>query len=266
MPTTQSLVDLLAAQPDVDSTGWFGKLWDITRELSEKLTARFEVKPDGSTEKFASYTSLDGNAKGSLNTFVGPEIDWLVHAHIGNPKFSFTNMHFTVWLGPQTNAPHFGMAMGTMPDIFFYFDYIPRVDLMVDLDYLDKYYEPVNAKWREFQDNPEYRPFVSRNVYMRTSVSQTGFVYLVKPTDKAVSEIRDLAHFMFDGWLKNVDEAPATADSERATLSARDLQIRRAIADRDPANVVGEQLFGKETADMLVRGLWGGDRLSPRVK
>ena len=266
MATTQSLVDLLAAQPDVDSTGWFGKLWDITRELSEKLTARFEIKPDGSTEQFANYSSLDGNAKGSLNTFTGPEIDWLVHAHIGNPKFSFTNMHFTVWLGPQINAPHFGMAMGTMPDIFFYFDYIPRVDLMVDLDYLDKYYEPVNAKWREFQDNPEYRPFVSRNVYMRTSVSQTGFVYLVKPSDQAVAEIRDLAHWMFDGWLKNVNEAPATPENERAALAARDLHIRRAVADRDPANVVGEQLFGKETADKLVRGLWGGDRLSPRLK
>jgi len=264
MPTSSSLVELLAAQPNVDSTGWFGKLWEITRELSEKLTARFELRPDGSTEQFANYESLDGNAKGSLNTFTGPEIDWLVHAHIGNPKFSFTNMHFTVWLGPQIKAPHFGMAMGTMPDIFIYFDYVPRVDLMTDLEYLDKYYEPVNAKWREFQDNPEYRPFVSRNLYMRTSVSQTGFVYLVTPSDNAVSEIRDLAHFMFDGWLKNVNEAPATPENERTALSARDLHVRRAIADRDPANVVGEQLFGKETADKLVRGLWGGDRLSQR--
>jgi hypothetical protein len=264
MATTQSLIDLLAAQPDVDSTGWFGKLWDITRELSEKLTARFEIKPDGSTEQFASYTSLDGNAKGSLNTFVGPEIDWLVHSHIGNPKFSFTNMHFTVWLGPQTNAPHFGMAMGTMPDIFFYFDYMPRVELLTNLDYLDKYYDPVNARWREFQDNPEYRPFVSRSVYMRTSVSQTGFVYLVTPSDKAIEDIRDLAHWMFDGFLKNVDEADQTPENERAALAKRDLGIRRAIAERDPANVVGEQLFGKEIADKLVRGLWGGDRLSPR--
>ena len=266
MSTTQSLVDLLAAQPDVDSTGWFGKLWDITRELAEKLTARFELKPDGSTEKFANYTSLDGNAKGSLNTFVGPEIDWFVHSHIGNPKHSFTNMHFTVWLGPQTRAPHFGMAMGTMPDIFFYFDYIPRTDLMVDLDYLDKYYQPVNAKWREFVDNPDYRPFISRDVYMRESVSQTGFVYLTTPSDKAISDIRGLAHFMFDGFIKNVNEAAATPANERAALAERDLKVRRAIADRDPANVVGEQLFGKDMAEALVRGLWGGDRLSERIK
>ena len=266
MPATQSLVDLLAAQPDVDTTGWFGKLWDITHELSKKLANRFELKPDGSTEQFANYTSLDGNAKGSLNTFVGPEIDWLVHSHIGNPKFSFTNMHFTVWLGPQTNAPHFGMAMGTMPDIFFYFDYMPRVELLTNPDYLDKYYEPVNTKWREFQDNPEYKPFISRNSYMRTSVTQSGFVYLVPPSDKAIGEISELAHWMFDGFLKNVDKADATPESERAALAERDLLIRRTVAERDPANVVGEQLFGKEHADKLVRGLWGGDRLSERPK
>jgi hypothetical protein len=156
------------------------------------------------------------------------------------------------------------MAMGTMPDIFFYFDYIPRVDLMVDLDYLDKYYQPVNAKWREFVDNPDYRPFISRDVYMRESVSQTGFVYLTTPSDKAISDIRGLAHFMFDGFLKNVNEAPATPANERAALAERDLKVRRAIADRDPANVVGEQLFGKDKADALVRGLWGGDRMSQR--
>ena len=264
MAGTQSLVELLAARPDEDRSSVFGQLWDITHELSEKLTKRFELTPDASTEPFRSYTSLDGNAKGSLNTFTGPEIDWLVHSHIGNPKHSFTNMHFTVWLGPQTKAPHFGMAMGTMPDIFFYFDYIPRVDLMVDLDYLDKYYAPVNEKWREFFDNDEYKPFVSRDVYMRESVSQTSFVYLTKPSEKAVSEVRELAHWMFDGFLKNADEAPPTPESERAALAERDQHIRRAIADRDPANIVGEQLFGKEMADKLVRGLWGGDRVNPR--
>jgi hypothetical protein len=29
---------------------------------------------------------------------------------------------------------------------------------------------------------------------------------------------------------------------------------------------VGEKLFGKDKADALVRGLWGGDRLSERMK
>ncbi len=264
MASTQSLVELLAAQPNVESTGWFGKLWDITRELSKKLSARFELTPDASTAPFAEYTSLNGEARGSLNAFSGPEIDWLVHSHIGNPRHSFTNMHFTVWLGPQVNAPHFGMAMGTMPDIFFYFDYIPRVDLMVDLDYLDRYYQPVNERWRAVQDNPNYRPFISRDVYMRQSVSPTGFVFLTTPSDQAVAEIRDLAHWMFDGFLRNVNAAEPTLPEARPDLAARDLHIRRAIAERDPANVVGEQLFGKDMSDRLVRGLWGGDRVNPR--
>ena len=139
-----------------------------------------------------------------------------------------------------------------MPDIFFYFDYMPRVELLTNPDYLDKYYEPLNARWREFQDNSEYKPFISRNTYMRASVTQSGFVYLVPPSDKSIGEISELAHWMFDGFLKNVDEADATPDSERAALAERDLLIRRTVAERDPANIVGEQLFGKEHADKLV--------------
>ena len=110
MPATQSLVDLLAAQPDVDTTGWFGKLWDITHELSKKLADRFELKPDGSTEEFANYTSLDGNAKGSLSTFVGPEVDWLVHSHIGQPTTQFYEhaFHSLAWATDQCSAFWYG--------------------------------------------------------------------------------------------------------------------------------------------------------------
>ena len=69
---------------------------------------------------------------------------------------------------------------------------------------------------------------------------------------------------MFDGFLHNVNTAPPTPEHERPALAARDLHIRRTVAERDPANVVGEQLFGKEMADQLVRGLWGGNRLTAR--
>ena len=262
--TVKSLVELLAERPDVDTTGLFGQLSDVTRELSEKLQARFDLTADASTAPYRAYTSLDGQAKGSLNTFSGPEIDWLVHSHIGNPTHSFTNMHFTVWLGPQVKAPHFGMALGTMPDIFFYCDYVPRVDLMVDLEHLDRYYQPANARWLEWQSNPVYSQFVSKALYMRQSVSQVGFVYLNKPVQETVDAVRTVSHEMFDRWLRYVDEAEPVPATDRPALAKRDLFIRRAIAERDPANVVGERLFGKDNAERLVRGLWGGDRVNPR--
>lgn len=53
-------------------------------------------------------------------------------------------------------------------------------------------------------------------------------------------------------------------ESERAALAETDLTIRRNIAERDPANVMGVRFFGEETTNKLVRALWGGDRELPR--
>lgn len=62
-------------------------------------------------------------------------------------------------------------------------------------------------------------------------------------------------------WTKR-NLSPA---EEQAALAARDLHIRRAIAERDPANPIGAKLFGEQMANRLVRGLWGGDRQLARA-
>ena len=50
---------------------------------------------------------------------------------------------------------------------------------------------------------------------------------------------------------------------QRAALHQHTIDIRRSIAEEDPANVLAERLFGKEQADGMVRALWGGDRTLP---
>lgn len=263
--TVKTLFELLDENPNQDRSQIFEQLWGIMGELRARVDARFDLTPDPSVAELQPYQSVDGNAKGLLSAFVGKEIDWMVHSYIGIPTQSFTNMHLTIWLGPHIRAPHFGMAMGTMPDIFFYTDYIPRVDIMSDLEYLDRYYEPVNESYLKLRNDPRFSPFVSKTLYMRQSVSQTGHVYLTKPTQEMVDVLRNLSHEMLDRWLKYVDDAEPVPAEERAALAARDLHIRRAIAERDPANPIGAKLFGEQMAERLVRGLWGGDRQLPRA-
>jgi hypothetical protein len=259
-PTVKSLLELVDERPDEDRSSTFDQLWTILAELRAKLDARFELHPHPSTADFQPYQSLDGSAKGFLSGFTGPEIDWMIHAYIGNPAHSFTNMHLTVWLGPQTRVPHFGMALGTMPDVFAYIDYVPRTDLMTDLDYLDRYYEPVNASFLRLKQDARFSPFVSKSLYMRQSQSQTSHCYLVQPSDETLTILRDLAHEMLDRWLGWMSDPEPTPEPDRAALAARDLHIRRSVAERDPANVMGERLFGTALTDRLVKGLWGGER------
>jgi len=262
--TVKSLFELVGERPDVDNSSVFVQLWEILGEIRAKIDARFQLVPDASTADLQPYQTPDGEAKGLLSAFTGSEIDWLVHSYIGSPKASFTNMHLTCWLGAHTNVPHLGIALGTMPDIFFYIDYVPRADLVSDLEYLDKYYEPANQRYLDIQKDARFSPFVSKALYMRQSQSSTSLCGLCKPTPDAVEVLREALHEHVDRWLAWQDAPPMVPDADRLALAARDLHVRRAITERDPANPMGEILFGKPLANRLVRALWGGDRANPR--
>lgn len=261
---TRPLLELVDERPDVDNRELFDALWGIMADLRRKLDARFQLSPDPSTKDLQPYQAANGSAKGVLGAWTGPEIDWMIHSWIGTPKTSFTNMHLTVWLGPQIKVPHFGMALGTTPDVFMYLDYLPRVDLMTDLATLDRYYEPANKRALELATDPRFAPFASQELYMRQSQSATSLCYLVKPSAEIIEKIRGLAHEMLDRWLGWVDAAEPVPTQERAALAARDLLVRRTICERDPANVFGERLFGKEMTTRLIGALWGKDRKNPR--
>lgn len=262
--TTQikSLMEMVDERPHIDNSVAFDELWGLVGDLRKQIDANFELTMDESTKALQPYEGLpeSGGAKGFLSGWSGPEMDWMIHAWIGNPKFSFVNMHLTSWLPATTKVPHLAYALATTPDVFFYMDYIPRVDLMADLDYLDKYYEPMNALATEIRANPNFRYFYSKSLYVRQSLSETAFCYTCDYTPGNMAVIRRVAEGMMTQWLEWLKAGDPTPEAEQAALAARDLHIRRAIAERDPANVMGERLFGKELTDRLVRGLWGGDK------
>ena len=83
-------------------------------------------------------------------------------------------------------------------------------------------------------------------------------------TDDVIEKVRGIAMSRLDRWLAWVDEAEKPPVGERAAIAARDEKIRRTICERDPANNLGEKLFGKENADAMVATLWGGTRTLAR--
>lgn len=270
MPETftsvQALVD--ASGGNVDVTSAYEPLWNLIAELKDKVAERFELTRDPSTEKFETYsgTNEDGTPgpAGTIRGYTGPEIDWMVHSWIANPLASFTNIHLTIWLGPQVRVPHFGMAFGTMPMVWAYMDYVPRADLVADLDYLDTYYSPLNQFAWDRRQTPGLDRFVSHSLHVREALTETATVFSCTDTEKALSVIVPEAHERLDRWLRWVDEAPRVPEEEQAALRARDEIVRRNIAERDPANEMGVRYFGEQMTADLIRSLWGGDRTLPR--
>jgi hypothetical protein len=263
--TTQSLVEMVAERPSVDNQELFDALWQITTELQEKVFARFELHPDPCSAPYQPYGGGENAPRGLLSTFAGSEIDWLVYSWIGTPHTSFTNMHLTINVGSQVRVPHFGFALGTAPDIFMYMDYLPRVDFWHDAPYQDAYYQPVNERFLQLRRDGRFSPFVSQSVPMRLYQSPTSHCYMVQPSSETLALIRETAHEMLDRWLGWFDDAEIVPEAERPALAARDLYMRQTICERDPANVIGERLFGKEMADDLVKTLWGGNRTLKRA-
>jgi hypothetical protein len=256
----QDFVDESGASVDV--TPAYTALWALVDELRQRVEKRFALTRDPSTERFESYSG-DGPT-GTIRAYTGPEVDWMVHSWIANPTASFTNIHLTIWLGPQVKVPHFGLAFGTFPQVWCYLDYVPRADLVVDLEHLDTYYQPLNEEHLEVRTREGLDTFVSRGLHVRESLTDTAHCFSCLDDDLALATVTELAHSRLDRWLQWVDEAPAVPEAERQALRDRDEAVRRNIAERDPANVMGVRYFGEQMTADLVRALWGGDRALPR--
>ncbi|MDJ0707390.1 MAG: hypothetical protein QNJ46_29300 [Leptolyngbyaceae cyanobacterium MO_188.B28] len=246
-------------QPNIDNKTIFTRLWDISGELRQKLEARFELHPDPSTATLKAYSSAISEARGSLNAFSGPEIDWLVHTWMYNPKTGVGALGLTIWLGPHIQTPHLIFEFGTTPEILFNMDYISRSDLSTDLEYLDRYYEPVNPIYLSLQADLRLSPYISQVLYVRQFQSPTNLCYTCSATEDSLELIRTIAHEMLDRWLVWVNEAEPLPEEAQATLVKRDLFVRRTAFERDPGSKWLMQMFGQELTDTLVRALWGGD-------
>ena len=257
--TLKGVEEIFDDRDSTDSTVTFERLWAILGEIKTKVDARFETQLDPSSNEFASYGSPDG-PRGSISAYVGPEIDWMIHSWIGNPEAGFTNMHLTVWLGPQTPVPHLGLAWGTLPDLWFYIDYQPRSDLMVNTDELFTYFEPFNERFLELRADPRLTTFTSKALYVRQAVSEVAPCFTAPTNDESLDLLRELAHERVDAWLAHLDAADPVPEADREALAARDLEVRRNIAVLDPANVMGVRFFGQEMTDKLVGELWGEQR------
>jgi hypothetical protein len=261
---TTSVEDLVDSDPTRNNRATFDALWAITNAMFEKVKARFQLTMDPSTADLQPYAGT-GGAAGYLSAFSGPEIDWLIHSWTGNPEASFTNMHLTINLGPHIDVPNFGFALGTIPDLFWYMDTMPRRELVTDPAYVDRYWSgQANEAFMAQISTPDFNPFVSRDTYTRVALSPNAFVFSVPIKPENIVCIEAASHACLDRWLSWVDGAIPVSSDERQKIAERDLFMRRTICERDPANVIAERLFGKEMTQRLVATLWGGNRTLPR--
>jgi hypothetical protein len=242
-------------ETDLDQAVVFDRLQTILHELYAKVTHHLALFHK-SEQPFQHFSSPDGNLTGSLLTFSGEKVDKLIYSWLNAAQISFSTTRLTVWLNSHSHIPHLAIELGTMPNLFFYMDYIPRVDLWTDLNYTEQYYEPINSTYLELRNTPNLSVFVSKGLYVRQMQSPAHLCFTCPRTEDTLSLVQKLAHETCDRWLSWLDQAPPVPTETQAALAERDLRMRRIIAERDPGNAAVTKILGAEFANQLVRSLW----------
>ncbi|GIS87132.1 MAG: hypothetical protein CM1200mP17_17000 [Woeseia sp.] len=164
------------------------------------------------------------------------------------------------FLGQETRVPHLAVIFGTIPRLYFYAEYTPRMDLRTNPDYLNQYYEPVNQDFLEFRANPNWTRFVSHGTYLRSLMSPVCVSSHAELTDENIDfcEVIGAFHCRWFTWLDEAEEVP---ESERNDQQIYDFQVRELGYRNDPMNVLPIQVFGEEEASRMLEMRIGVDQI-----
>lgn len=252
MSDTKTLDQFLAENPNVDVSRAWEKCWSVLTDVKDQIGARFENHLHPNCKGREYYTSPNGEFEGSFKAFTGPKIDWLVSSWLGNRKASILDMNATAWLGQETDVPHFVMVFGTIPKLFFYFDFVPRRNLMTDTNYLDRYYGSINERYLKLRGDKNFHWSVSHGPYMRSLVNPSTQSLIGDLNDDNINLFSDYANEMLETWLGWLDVAEPVPGDERGALRAYDYRVRYLSYSRDPMNKLAVQVFGVDEVDNML--------------
>lgn len=196
--------------------------------------------------------TLEGIEVGSIQVYRGEKIK--------KASFSeFNFMHslgFTFWactLAPEEayNIPRFMTEISLNKEgvLAVDCDLYPRVDLVMDLQYFDRYYAPLDAVYKEIVSEKRLEVIPLPNGWTR----MIGSPYLVWA--KATPDKYDVAYKWVETylgtWLKIYSEAQPVSPALQDMIGKRDNIIRNLAKEREPVKPMIEKIFGSATTDQI---------------
>jgi hypothetical protein len=249
---TKTIMEFLSENPNVDVSRAWERCWGIHSRIVERVRARFDVKRHPQTEGMDDWRSPDGSLEGQFHGYTGDKVDWLVHSWLGNRKASILDMNATVFLSQQTQVPHLGIIFGTIPRLYFYAEYTPRVDLRTNYDYLRKYYEPANDAFLKFRADPKWTRFVSHGTYLRALMSPIATSSHTELNEENIGTCEKFLVEFVDRWFRWLDDAEELPVEQRAAQQAYDYTVRELGYRTDPMNVLPQKVFGQERFSQML--------------
>jgi hypothetical protein len=159
-----------------------------------------------------------------------------------------------VFTQPDCPVPHFGLDSVQLDGrVHLYVDLLPKRDLGVSLDYLDRCYVPLSDTRRELEQDHRFTPSIAP-LRHRALLSPWHALYTLDPSELGAAEQyveRYLTHWA--ALLRSDD--PALASSPE--VGARDRLYRQTLYNRDvdPAWGMLDRVIGNTTVDAILAAL-----------
>lgn len=265
---TKTIDQFLAENPNVDVSKAWERSWNILTDIKDRIATRFPALTlDPACKGREYYTSPNGEFEGSYRSWTGEGVEWLVSSWLGNRKASILDMNATAFLDQQTDVPHFIMVFGTIPKLFFYFDYTPRRDLRTNPDYLERYYGgAANEDFLALRGHPNFHWSVSHGTYMRALLSPSALSLSADLNDDNLDVLEEYAYKFLNRWLGWLDTATPLPQSERVSQQQYDHTVRRLGYERDPMNKLAVQVFGEAQVEQMIQMRMGARQMAANRK
>ncbi|PON39799.1 Red chlorophyll catabolite reductase [Parasponia andersonii] len=214
------------------------------------------------------YQNQGGTSHASLHIrsgHVSSPIDFILGSwiHCQLPNGGALNItSLSAYLNSSTDSPNFLMELirSSPTSLVLILDLPPRKDLVLDPEYLQKFYEDtkLEAQRQLLEKIPEVKPYFSSSLYIRSVVSPTAI--LIRIESEKVERMEEIiedhvgpvARQVLQLWLdKCASEKREVAETEREYLQKRDELVRTKTIEIDLASSL-PRLFGPETADRVM--------------
>ncbi|OEL35336.1 Red chlorophyll catabolite reductase [Dichanthelium oligosanthes] len=219
---------------------------EVARTLADQAVARLgpRLLPSAVPEDVAEFRNGAGNALGSLDVRRGAprsSIDFMLqsslHCKVPNGAIDITSI--LIFLNTATDAPHFLLELiqGSPTSIVVVLDLLPRKDLALHPDYLQKYYENtrLDEQRAKIEELPQACPYRSPSLFVRSACSPTAVLVTIdcgQGGEGALEEIvqgrlATVAKDVLQIWLDScADSTTEMDDTERDCLLKRDQIVR----------------------------------------
>jgi hypothetical protein len=250
---TKTIHEFLAENPNVDVSKQWERCWNIHGKIADRIIKRFDAKLHPISADSEYYTSPDGQMEASFYGYTGTDMDWFVRSWLGNRKASIIDMNINVVLGQETQVPNLMIIFGTVPNLLFYADYVSRVDVKVNEDYLNQYYGgDANKEYLEFRSNTDFVWSASHGPGIRGMQSPVCSSYITDLTDEHIDLCEAYLTKFVDRWFRWLDDADTLPLEQRDAQQQYDFTYRDFTNRSDPMNVLAERAFGAEQAKFML--------------